>query len=147
MLPISVSGRCYHHLGLFHFAIQYYKKVLSTPPSVPKEVQAQIDKMNKSLARNREKSGDVPSNQTKSTETPDAPNSCESSAAGEKTISPEEKTKNASEDNFPSPETPDIVQLTDIDFTHEAVFNMCQIYEACGSDHLARQLLYQYAVV
>ena len=103
--------------------------------------------MNKSLARNREKSGDVPSNQTRSSETPDAPISGESSSAGEKTMSPKYKAKNSSDDNFPSPETPDFVQLTDIDFTHEAVFNMCQIYEACGSDHLARQLLYQYAVV
>ena len=74
--------------------------------------------MNRSIARNRDKSGDAKSGQTMHL------------IVKEKTL-----------------ETGDRVELKDIDLTREAVFNMCQIYEACGSEHLARQLLYQYSVV
>ncbi|KAL5254909.1 hypothetical protein ACHWQZ_G014377 [Mnemiopsis leidyi] len=144
-------GRCYHHLGLFHFAIQYYNKVLLTPPSVPKDVQAQIDKMNKSLARNREKSGDLTSTQTKSAENPDAPQNRDDGPAEDQSGSTKnhntDKTNSIHENDPLSSDTAVVVQLSDIDLTHEAVFNMCQIYEACGSEHLARQLMYQYAVV
>ena len=103
-------------------------------------MQIQIDKLNKSIARKREKSGDVTSGQTK----------CQNSdSTPPETSLPEEKSeekggKEHSEDDI---DTGDFVKLQDIDLTHEAVFNMSQIYEACGSEHLARQLLYQYAVV
>ena len=153
-----VSGRCYHHLGLFHFAILYYKRVLTTPPASPKEVQLQIDKMNRSIARNRDKSGDVKSGQTTPSHNDNSPendvsrensptNSNKKGGLVKEGINPPEGTDHPEEGGEKTLETGDHVELKDIDLTREAVFNMCQIYEACGSEHLARQLLYQYSVV
>ena len=52
-LNISVSslGRCYHHLGLFTLALQYYKRALACPAALPKEVQAVVTRMRKSCAK------------------------------------------------------------------------------------------------
>ena len=114
--------------------------------------------MNRSIARNRDKSGDVKSGQTTPCHNENSPGndvSRENSPTNKKGglvkegINPPEAegTDHPEEGGQKTLETGDRVELKDIDLTREAVFNMCQIYEACGSEHLARQLLYQYSVV
>eukprot|EP00116_Pleurobrachia_bachei_P002984 sb/3463246/ len=84
-------GRCYHALGLRHFARIYYTRALNTPPTVSPYIQQQVDLLNES-------------------------------------------------------EVPPLA-MKDTDLTREIVFNLCEVYSASGSDHLARQLLYKHSVI